>query len=242
MNACSGNVLSKKVLEYQVDHLLGGERSWEVFVCFCAHHQPCVDQSSSDVADFATFSFSSSCPTLSALFLTLGGNIGLGRKRWPWKILPLLTVYLDVFRKGGILWEFCQQERLSLCDFWQTNLVTLTKFTQGNYYHHHANLNHHQLNHVHGHHHRHKAVQKSECRQSPVSLGDIGRAFYWGCSSTAFRLRHPSLTSDEDHAEDIDVEDEYEEANDDHPLLPPQITTSFLVYGPKKSSFARAES
>ena len=99
----------KKVLEYQVDHLLGGERSWEVFVCFCAHHQPCVDQSSSDVADFATFSFSSSCPTLSALFLTLGGNIGLGRKRWPWKILPLLTVNLDVFRKGGFCENFANK-------------------------------------------------------------------------------------------------------------------------------------
>ena len=42
------------------------------------------------------------------------------------------------------------------------------------------------------------------------------------------------MTSDEDHAEDIDVEDEYEEANDDHPLLPPQITTSFLVYADMK--------
>ena len=103
MNACSGNVLSKKVLEYQVDNLLGGWEELRDFVCFCAHHQPCVDQSRSDVADLAafSFSFSSSCPTLSAIFLTLGGNTGWGRKRWPWKILPLLTVYLDVFWKGG---------------------------------------------------------------------------------------------------------------------------------------------
>ena len=242
MNACSGNVLSKKVLEYQVDHLLGGWDELRGFRLFLRSSPTLCWSKQQWCGRFCYVFLFLFLPHFVRAFSHLGRKYRVGQKKMALKDFASVDCKFGRLQKRGILWEFCQQERLSLCDFWQTNLVTLTKFTQGNYYHHHANLNHHQLNHVHGHHHRHKAVQKSEGRQSPVSLGDIGRAFYWGCSSTAFRLRHPSLTSDEDHAEDIDVEDEYEEANDDHPLLPPQITTSFLVYGPKKSSFARAES